>query len=172
MSKNTQLAKLDVNFQVPYIVPVRLLLEKKGSPKRYSIICLPKQEDLQKGADVKEVKKIDENQNERNKLRRSHKLLLKKLSRYRKRCRLLGKAYTQKVNYIEEYKRKLENLWIPDVQSEIKQSCSREIIGWVTKGDFSFSVGKNAAVGYVAMASLPVLFSSRPRNKILVRNTS
>ncbi|GJQ71269.1 hypothetical protein Trydic_g11008 [Trypoxylus dichotomus] len=130
LSKNSQLGKLDVNFQVPYIVPVRLVLEKKGCPMRYSIICLPKQEDLQKGADIKELKKTDSNQAERSNLRFSHKLLLKKLSRYRKRCRLLGKDYIPKVNYIEEYKRKIENLWIPDVQSEIRQSCSREIIGW------------------------------------------
>ncbi|KAK9751294.1 Ribonucleases P/MRP protein subunit POP1 [Popillia japonica] len=141
--KKSKIGILDVNFQVPYIVPVKLVLLDKGNPKRYSIICLPKQDDLSKSVDIKEPNRIDTNQLERNHLRRSHKLLLNKLSRYRKRCRLLGKKYTSKSVDLEEYKKKMASLWIPDVQSQIRQSCSREVIGWVTKGDFSFSIGSN-----------------------------
>lgn len=81
-----------MNYQVPYIVPVRLMLDKKGTAKRYSVICLPKHEDVKRSVRISEPIKTDENQSERNHLRKTHKILLKKLKQYRKNYRLAGKV--------------------------------------------------------------------------------
>lgn len=66
----------------------------------------------------------------------------------------------------------MSELWLPNVENNIRRCASRETIGWVTKGDFCFSVGKSVAIGYVVMGSFPVLFSSTTRTKVLVRNTN
>lgn len=65
----------------------------------------------------------------------------------------------------------MRKLWLPEATS-IRNSCSREVIGFVKKGGYSYSLGKSSAVGYIAAAALPELVKSSFRNKILVRNTN
>lgn len=81
--KNTKSNK--INFQINYIVPVKLEMVRKGNPKQFSIICLPKIDDLK--LEPIESKKDDANQVKRKQLRREHKRLLQILKKRRKRLK-------------------------------------------------------------------------------------
>lgn len=66
----------------------------------------------------------------------------------------------------------MRTLWIPEVVDEVKTSCSRKIIGFITNGDFSFIQARGYGVGYIALGAIPSLLSNCKRNKVLIRNTS
>lgn len=70
-----------------------------------------------------------------------------------------------------KYKNEMRKLWLPSTEI-IRNSCSRQIMGFVTKGGFRYSNGRNFAIGYVAISSLPYLFAINTKNKVLIRNTS
>lgn len=65
----------------------------------------------------------------------------------------------------------MKQLWLPQATT-IRYSCSREIIGFVRDGDFSFLLGESKAIGYIAANSIPTLLSAKSRQKVLVRNTN
>lgn len=79
-----------MDFSHNYIVPVKLKIEHKGCPRQFSIICLPKAEDLKH--EPIEPKKLDVNQIQRKQLRKEHKKLLDALKRRRKRAKKEGKV--------------------------------------------------------------------------------
>lgn len=68
------------------------------------------------------------------------------------------------------YQKKMRELWLPQATS-IRNSCSREIVGFVTKGDFSFTNGKGLSVGYITGGSLRALSINKQKNMVLIRNT-
>lgn len=72
---------------------------------------------------------------------------------------------------LKEYKSKMRQLWLPETES-IRSSCTREVIGFVTKGGFSFATGYGCGVGYITVCSLPKLFTKNNKGYVLVRNTS
>nr|XP_022920798.1 ribonucleases P/MRP protein subunit POP1 [Onthophagus taurus] len=163
----------DVDFAQLCLVPVKIIL-KKGCPSRYSLICLPHNQDLHKSnQEVKEPLKRDENQRKRMKLRKERIIMLKKMKKLRIKARKNGQVVKQDVEGMLKHKELMEKLWIPDVVN-IRKSCSRDIMGFVTKGGFSFTVGKTVGIGYVALNSLKSLFSvdNKFKNKVLIRNTS
>lgn len=75
------------------------------------------------------------------------------------------------MDMLNAYKQKMRHLWLPEPTS-IRYSCSREVMGFVTNGGFSFSLGHSCAIGYVTLGSLPTLFASKCKNKVLIRNTN
>lgn len=75
------------------------------------------------------------------------------------------------MDVLNEYKQKMRQLWLPEPTS-IRNSCSREVIGFVTNGGFSFSTGHNSAIGYIVLGCLPTIFSSKCKNRVLIRNTN
>lgn len=123
----------------------------------------------------------DEHQMERKELRTEHKKLLKRLrrKRVRERQKLEGLAAAKRANSEDEShprrvpvvsKRKaneppptkdltdkhreiLHSLWLPRTQT-VKDSCSRTIIGFITKGDFCFTESQGAGQGYVVLSAL------------------
>jgi ribonuclease P/MRP protein subunit POP1 len=45
------------------------------------------------------------------------------------------------------------SLWLPQTQA-VKDSCSRTVIGFITKGDFCFTESQGAGQGYVVLSAL------------------
>ncbi|KAJ8966007.1 hypothetical protein NQ314_003785 [Rhamnusium bicolor] len=72
---------------------------------------------------------------------------------------------------LREYRNTMRKLWLPETTT-IRQSCSREVIGFVRDGDFSFLLGQSKALGYIAMSALPNLLSLKSKGKVLIRNTN
>lgn len=72
---------------------------------------------------------------------------------------------------LKDYKEAMERLWLPDAKT-IRNSCSREVIGFVKKGNFSFTQGQSIAVGYIVLGAVKQLICSGIRDKVLVRNTT
>ncbi|XP_044269655.1 ribonucleases P/MRP protein subunit POP1 isoform X2 [Tribolium madens] len=149
------------------LIPVKVECEKRGSLAEYAIICVPKcQSDLTKG--LVEPNCEDINKEKRKELRRAHHSLLKKLRKKRK----LNPELTLPDDHSEilrSYTEKMRALWLPDATT-IRYSCSREVVGFVSKGGFSFSIGKSAGTGYIISDSLPELINFR--NRVLLRNTN
>lgn len=52
-----------------------------------------------------------------------------------------------------KYSIELRSLYFPKPES-IRNSCSRNVIGYVTNGDYSFIGAKCCAVGYITLQSL------------------
>lgn len=65
----------------------------------------------------------------------------------------------------------MRKLWLPETET-IRNSCSRQIIGFATKGGFRYSSGQCCAVGYVALSALPHLLNASLENNVLIRNTT
>jgi ribonuclease P/MRP protein subunit POP1 len=123
----------------------------------------------------------DERRSERKELRTDHKKLLKRLRRKRvkERQKLEGLAATKRANSEDEshprrvpvvnkrrakdppptrdltdkHREKLRSLWLPRTQT-VKDSCSRTVIGFITKGDFCFTESQGVGQGYVALSAL------------------
>lgn len=64
----------------------------------------------------------------------------------------------------------MKQLWVPD-STAIRHSCSREVMGFVKHGDFSFLLAKTKGIGYITMNSFKKLLELKT-DKVLVRNTS
>lgn len=81
-----------LNFDLPCncLIPVRLKMLRKGKPREFSIICLPKVKDFQ--FEPIEPMKTDENQKARTELRDAHKIFLQQLSRRRKQAKIAGRV--------------------------------------------------------------------------------
>lgn len=65
----------------------------------------------------------------------------------------------------------MRKLWMPDVtDKKIQMFVSRQVIGYVTFGAFSFTEAHPCGVGYIAFGALRSLFILPEKNKVLVRN--
>ncbi|XP_026667208.1 ribonucleases P/MRP protein subunit POP1 isoform X2 [Ceratina calcarata] len=179
-----------------YLVRVKVSILKKGCPKRFAIISMPTDEDVEKFKNSKtwsgpvEKLNIDPNESARKILRKNHSALLKRLKRQRIRYK---KASTSKLsellngqlessNYVDKSKKLLQvsreavnkqsqrmsEFYLPDC-NRVRFSCDREIIGYVTIGDFSFSEAKGIGSGYVTLNSLIELINKQ-YPIVLVRN--
>lgn len=74
------------------------------------------------------------------------------------------------VEEIKGQQEKIRALWLPEPEN-IKDSCSRKVIGFVTKGDISFVTGQGQSIGYIPICTLRALFQRSQTDKVLVRNT-
>ncbi|EFA11371.2 ribonucleases P/MRP protein subunit POP1 [Tribolium castaneum] len=148
------------------LIPVRLECEKRGSLAEYAIICVPKcKSDLSEV--LLEPNCEDVNKEKRKELRRAHQSLLKKLRKKRKlKSELASDDHSE---ILRSYTEKMRALWLPE-PTTIRHSCSREVVGFVSKGGFSFSIGKSAGTGYITSDCLSELVDFR--NKVLLRNTN
>lgn len=71
---------------------------------------------------------------------------------------------------LHRYSTKMKQLWVPD-STAIRHSCSREVMGFVKHGDFSFLLAKTKGTGYITVNSIKELLEIKT-DKILIRNTS
>ncbi|XP_035743892.1 ribonucleases P/MRP protein subunit POP1-like [Vespa mandarinia] len=142
------------------------------------------------------VEKINKDPNEslRKMLRKNHLLLLKRYRRQRIRHKkalekTISDAFEEnanKVNYnieirnlrqnllkksrkvVLEHSYKMSKLYLPDC-TEVRNSCKREIMGYITLGNFSFSEAKGIGIGYVTIQSV-IAMIARESNIVLIRN--
>jgi hypothetical protein len=56
-------------------------------------------------------------------------------------------------NVTDKHREILRSLWLPQTQT-VKDSCSRTVIGFITKGDFCFTESQGAGQGYVVLSAL------------------
>ncbi|KAF5276449.1 hypothetical protein FQA39_LY06518 [Lamprigera yunnana] len=160
-----------ISFETNFLIPVRIKLENKGTIKKFAHICLPKLQDLT--TDLYEPKRKDINEKIRKEKRDAHKKLLKRLRRARIKTKKEGKKVSREnVKEVLEYNNEMKKLWLPDLNNDLRTSCSRKIMGYITFGDFSFTQYCCCGVGYISMCAFKVLLEKQMRNKILVRNIS
>lgn len=177
------------------LIRVKVSVLQKGCPRRFAIICMPTSEDAEKFRSNRNwsgpVEKLnpDANETARKRSRRSHSALLKRLRRQRTRHRksLAGKLTkllaTDLIDHrnksknlleisreaVREQSRKMAQLHLPEC-ANVRYFCDREVMGYVTVGDFSFAEAKGIGLGYATLDSLIELINKR-YNFVLIRNT-
>ncbi|XP_055855952.1 ribonucleases P/MRP protein subunit POP1 [Episyrphus balteatus] len=179
------------------LIQINLRMKTRGCPGDFAIICLPTNADFKRN--LKRIKfekndpiyteplQKDPNEAERKKLRQNHKKLLKRMrgrrvrEKRRKQEKTEGKITIRPANtstlVMEQYKKMCE-LWLPENSADIsiRNQCSREVFGYVTRCEFSYIEATVAAIGYVTVPGLQKLMSVWKRAKgsekmVLVRGT-
>ncbi|KAI9558105.1 hypothetical protein GHT06_014858 [Daphnia sinensis] len=155
----------EFTFSHPHLVSVTVRL-KHGSPRDFSMICLPKTAD-KFNSPINEPIHQDPGAKERKILRQQHSSLLKSLAKKRKEFRSSNDKVTDFCSdtVIAVHKEKMRSLWLP-TPCNLKTSYARPVIGFVTQGDFGLSEGKGMGRGYIVIRSIPQISSSL----VLVRN--
>ncbi|EFN65425.1 hypothetical protein EAG_09752, partial [Camponotus floridanus] len=159
------------------LVQVKLSILNKGTSKEFAIICMPKLEDLRSFENNEHydgpVHKHNANPNENSstKLRRIRSMKLKRLSqrRVKRKKTFQGKVLPEKFDVVHDVMNRAKlsklNKTISDREkekrklylkesTEVRQSCDREVMGYVTMGGYSFLRAKGISIGYVALPSL------------------
>ncbi|XP_066991529.2 ribonucleases P/MRP protein subunit POP1 [Anabrus simplex] len=176
------------------LVPVKVVFTQKGFPSDFALICLPSAEDLeiikknpQYSGPVEPVHEDDKSK-ERKDARDHHQKLLRRLRR--RRIKLKRKQQEQESaegknkviikkkkradpptkEIVEKHAQKMRTLWLPEPVT-IKDVCCRTVLGFVSKGDFSFTEACGVGIGYVVLPGLFELVKSGSP-LVLVRNTS
>ncbi|KAL6440138.1 hypothetical protein ACFW04_003032 [Cataglyphis niger] len=194
LTKNMQFNFQDFDECKNCLVRVQLSMVGKGLPKKFAIICMPTHEDMKKFENYKKwvgpIEKChtDPNEKSRKMLRKNHLVLLKRLRRQRVRRKKtfqdntlkslkksIGNA-TERMSalihrkIISDQFIRMSKLYLPE-STEVRHSCDREVMGYVTIGGLSFSHAKGIGIGYVTLPSLLEIVRSKKSNIVLVRNT-
>jgi ribonuclease P/MRP protein subunit POP1 len=172
------------------LIPVKTQIMSNGAPGDFSILCMPNKKDI-KFAQMTKFKNSstfhenihpDPNEQARKTKKFNHKKLLKRLKnrRVRQRRKMRGKFVKKAnqeelLNLIKKQFKEMSELWLPKPIS-IRHQCSREVIGYVTKSRFTFSVGKVTSIGYVAAKAFKALIERFEKFKnvkpfVLIRST-
>jgi len=181
----TKKVVLDFDWEVNCLIPVKLLTKGKGKLSNFALICLlNKGENVsKKSSELVEPLKTDKNQKKRHILHLEHQILLKKLRR--KRIRSKRKLLENAEKYVDlpkqdnskmlnEYSSQMKELWLPTQVDGVRRQCSRQVMGYVKHGDFSFTEAQSSGVGYVALQSIQLLIlnSANKAGLVLTRNTT
>lgn len=174
------------------LIPISLSMNGRGNVKKFSIICLPKKQDIRKNNDnrkqfiqnpvLMEPGSIDANEKERKRLRLNHLMMLKRLRSRRVRVKRKKQEYSERKVIIApsqtahliktQYNRMCE-LWLPTQPKTIRQQCSREVFGYLTQSQFMFHEAKVGGIGYVTVNGIQKLTrinSNQKSNQVLVRD--
>ncbi|XP_034249599.1 ribonucleases P/MRP protein subunit POP1 [Thrips palmi] len=164
------------------LLTVRVEALHRGLTDDLSLICIPSSEDvvnLLKDLKIEPIEpsNVDKNHEVRQKMRKDHKSELVRLRRQRVRSKrnaenaisdqditrsVAAKAIPHKSklsptqDLVSAYNKKMEELWLLNTNSlgSIRNSCSREVAGFVQKGDFCFTEARGCGVGYITYSSL------------------
>ncbi|XP_077289093.1 POP1 ribonuclease P/MRP subunit [Arctopsyche grandis] len=174
----------DFSWNLKCLIPIKVLTQAKGKITDFALICLPSDGDkpTMSSSHLVEPLKKDKNEAIRRDIRNKHRKILKSLRRksVRRRKKILEQSKKfisvpkqNNSSLIQNYLSRMRELWLSSNLDNVRNQCSRETIGYVVKGDFSFTEAKSAGVGYVALKSLEILLKKRTSNKtlVLVRNT-
>ncbi|XP_025915948.1 ribonucleases P/MRP protein subunit POP1 isoform X2 [Apteryx rowi] len=147
------------------LVWVNLSLLRKGNPELHAMICIPTEEDLvhlskdQLFCGPQEPKHHDIFKHKIQKLKREEK-------KKKDNVKVLESdpPSVSDKEITEEHKDLILGLWsdpLPDVTSH----CSRTLLGYVTRGDFSLAAGCGEALGFVSLTGLLHMLHSQPTDK-------
>ncbi|XP_075979234.1 POP1 ribonuclease P/MRP subunit [Anticarsia gemmatalis] len=158
------------------LVPVYLKLVGRGCLKHHAVICLPESHDINTIKSLFEPHHEDSNEKIRKQKRLDHVKLAKKLKRNRMKLKMKSKLVprkSQKVHKNEpsEYVKSMRELWLPSTIDTVRNVPSRQVMGYIAQGAFSFTEARSCGVGYIAYNAINMLLS-RNFNQVLVRNTT
>ncbi|XP_078397233.1 ribonucleases P/MRP protein subunit POP1 [Cetorhinus maximus] len=154
-----------------FLIWVRLSLLRKGSPVANATICVPSKEDLQllvsdpNCSGPQEPKHRDPFKHKCKALKSKKKRALSQDLETAAGDLGIKPVSSCGVDLIR-------GLW-PDQPQNVMSHCSRLTIGYVSKGDFSLTVGCGEALGFVSLLGLLHMVSSQPaerRGLALVRS--
>ncbi|KAK7872217.1 hypothetical protein R5R35_001774 [Gryllus longicercus] len=179
------------------LIPVRIESVKRGCPADCALICIPSSDDIlhskENSAWEGPVEPIhnDNKSDQRKTLRNQHKKELRRLRKQRvlsnnklkKQMDMLlekgesishlislKKEKTPTKDFVDKHAEEMKLLWIPEPKT-IKDSCSRTVVGFVCKGDFSFSEAHGVGLGYVPLPALVHLINTwTEKPLVLFRN--
>ncbi|CAB3251752.1 unnamed protein product [Arctia plantaginis] len=159
------------------LIPVHLKLASKGNLKNHAVICMPEPGDFAAIKTLFEPLHEDPNEKTRKKKRSEHKQLVKKLKRKRmklKKKNLLvrnPKSNKKSPQEPSEYVKTMRELWLPSDVAIVRNLPSRQVMGFISQGGFSFTEAQSCGIGYIAYNALNMLLCNH-FNQVLVRNTS
>ncbi|KAM9278779.1 ribonucleases P/MRP protein subunit POP1 [Cariama cristata] len=149
------------------LVWVNLSLLRKGNPELHAMICIPTEDDL---LHLSKDKLFCGPQEPRHHDIFKHKI--QKLKEEKKKRKKKDNTKTPEGDPLsvpdketaEEHKDLILGLWsdaLPDVTSH----CSRTLLGYVTRGDFSLAAGCGEALGFVSLTGLLCMLHNQPADK-------
>ncbi|NWI22539.1 POP1 protein, partial [Sula dactylatra] len=147
------------------LVWVNLSLLRKGNPELHAMICIPTEDDL---LHLSKDKLFCGPQEPKHHDIFKHKV--QKLKEEKKKKKDNTKALESDPLSVpdkettEEHEDLILGLWsdaLPDVTSH----CSRTLLGYVTRGDFSLAAGCGEALGFVSLTGLLYMLHNQPADK-------
>ncbi|XP_011269852.2 ribonucleases P/MRP protein subunit POP1-like isoform X3 [Camponotus floridanus] len=176
------------------LVRVGLSMVSEGTPKEFAIICMPKRKDLRRFQNNKnydgpvEKYHTDPNENFRKILFKLYLMQMKQLRRDRVELEktFQDNVLPEEVHSIQDeinralllefrkiisddFAERIRKWYLPK-STEVRHSCDREVMGYVTIGSYSLLRAKGIGIGYVTLPSLLEIIRKKS-NIVLVRNT-
>ncbi|XP_043972906.1 ribonucleases P/MRP protein subunit POP1 [Gambusia affinis] len=150
------------------VVWVRLTLLSKGKPEAHAMLCVPTAEDL------KLFGKSPESCGPQEPPHKDH--YKSRINRKKKSAKTATPSqesdHQTASTDLHSPSDLILGLW-PDPLPSVASHCSRVTLGWVTQGDFSLSVGRGEALGFVSVSGLLHTLLKQPpelRGTLLLRN--
>ncbi|XP_025266299.1 ribonucleases P/MRP protein subunit POP1-like [Camponotus floridanus] len=176
------------------LVRVGLSMVSEGTPKEFAIICMPKRKDLRRFQNNKnydgpvEKYHTDPNENFRKILFKLYLMQMKQLRRDRFELEKtfqdnglpeefhsiedeINRALLLEFRKIisDDFAERIRKWYLPK-STEVRHSCDRKVMGYVTIGSYSLLRAKGIGIGYVTLPSLLEIIRKKS-NIVLVRNT-
>uniref|UniRef100_A0A8C0EZF0 POP1 homolog, ribonuclease P/MRP subunit n=1 Tax=Bubo bubo TaxID=30461 RepID=A0A8C0EZF0_BUBBB len=148
------------------LVWVNLSLLRKGNPELHAMICIPTEDDL---LHLSKNKLFCGPQEPKHRDIFKHKVQKLKEEKKKKKKDNMKALEGDPLGIpdkeaTEEHEDLILGLWadaLPDVTSH----CSRTLLGYVTRGDFSLAVGCGEALGFVSLTGLLYMLHNQPADK-------
>lgn len=143
---------------------VTFSLLRKGTPELHTMVCIPTKEDF---LHLSEDKLFCGPEEPKHSDIFKHKIVkLKERKKKKDRGKTLESSASSSLeaNAVEEQKNLVLGLW-SDPLSDVTSHCSRILLGFVTRGDFSLADGCGEALGFVSLTGLLHMLSSQPEDK-------
>lgn len=178
------------------MIPIHITMETRGHFQDFSLVCLPKKVDFRiriqrrhlhdnEPVYTEPLKSDNDREKLRRQIRKDHLALLKRLRGRRVRAKRRKQEHADKrviiagpgtSKIVADQSRRMRELWLAEVPTNVRHQCSRETIGYLTASDFSFVEATVAGVGYVTMGGLRKLVETNGQQKngclVLVRGTT
>lgn len=165
------------------LVKVKIILDEKGSVEPCAMVCLPRDEDIEKKIKNEFLEPIhnDSQQEQRAELKREHNRIKRKIHDMKTKTKMkveqefstegfvqsehtFKKVTEMALQHLEDsnkdifekhrsYNSNMEDLWLMRKDHEL-QCCSLKIVGYITHGTFSMTIGRGAGIGWVALKPL------------------
>ncbi|KAI8426181.1 hypothetical protein MSG28_005116 [Choristoneura fumiferana] len=158
------------------LVAVYIKLKDKGNLKKHSLICLPQPGEIAAIKGLFEPHHEDPNEKLRKQKRLEHiknirRLRRRKIKQRKHKATKNGVVHSKSSKGLSDYVKSMQELWVPSGIDNVRFSSSREVIGYLSQGTFSFSEARSCGVGFVAYNALNTLLKSG-LNEVLIRNTT
>lgn len=150
------------------LVWVNLSLLRKGNPELHAMICIPTEDDLLR---LNKDKLFCGPQEPKHRDIFKHKVQKQKEEKKKKKQKKDNMKTLESdplsvpdKEGTDEHEDLILGLWsgaLPDVTSH----CSRTLLGYVTRGDFSLAVGCGEALGFVSLTGLLYMLYNQPADK-------